>query len=100
MGLGDWDAFVEDLAEELAPALRRRLYDAHLRRLRRLRSTGEKLVYLFLVVAQPQTFTSIRRALSLSRDTVDRALRRLLEAGFVYQDERYLYWVSLLEELV
>ena len=98
-GFGDeWAEFAERLARELAPALMRRLYGAHLRRLRRLRSTGEKLVYIYLVFTQPQTFTSIRRALSVSKDTVDRALRRLLEAGFVHQDESNLYWVSPFEE--
>ena len=93
MGLGEREAFVEDLAEELVPALRRRLYGVHLDRMRVMRAQSEKLVYLYLVIAQPQSFTSTRRALSLSRKTVNLAFRRLMAAGFVVQDERYLYWV-------
>ena len=56
-------------------------------------ASSEKLVYLYLVLSQPQTFTSIRRALSISRDTVDRTLKKLLEAGFVFLDDYYLYWL-------
>jgi len=55
---------------------------------------SEKLVYLYLLVSQPQSFTTIRRAMALNRETVDRALRRLLDHGHVELDDRYMYWVA------
>jgi DNA-binding transcriptional ArsR family regulator len=98
-GLGsvdDWEGLVEELSRDLVASVRMRLYWPHIIRVRGLGPPSEKLVYLYLLLSQPQTFTSIRRALSISRDTVNRALSRLLEAGFVFLDNRYLYW--LLEE--
>ena len=93
----DYDDFVDALASDLVAAVRRKFYGTHLFRIRAMRAPAEKLVYLYLMNTQPQTFTSIRRALSISRDTVDRTLRRLLEARFVFIDDRYLYW--LVEEM-
>ena len=94
---GDWDQFVDELARELVPALVRRLYGFHLVRVRMLRAPSEKLVYLYLILAQPQSFTGIRRGLGLAMRTVDRALRRLRASGCVRQDDVYLYWVAELE---
>ena len=85
---------MEGLARELVSALRRRLYGAHLDRLRGLGAASEKLVYLYLVLAEPQSFTTIRRGLSLGGRTVDRVLRRLRERGYVTQDVRFLYWIE------
>ena len=93
----DYDDFVEALASDLVEAVRRKFYRAHLFRVQAMRAPAEKLVYLYLVNSQPQTFTSIRNALSISRDTVDRTLKRLLEARVVFLDDRYLYW--LVEEI-
>jgi len=90
----EWEGFVEGLARELVSALRRRLYGAHLDRLRGLGAASEKLVYLYLVLAEPQSFTTIRRGLSLGGRTVDRVLRRLRERGYVTQDVRFLYWIE------
>ena len=59
-----------------------------------LRAPSEKLVYLYLILAQPQSFTGIRRGLGLAMRTVDRALRRLRASGCVRQDDVYLYWVA------
>ena len=89
----DWDNFVETVARDLVSALMRRLYDVHLSRIRVLGAPSEKLVYLFLVLAEPQSFTGIRRSLGLAVKTVDRALGRLRDSGCVMQDEVYLYWV-------
>jgi len=89
----DWDEFVDALARDLVAAVRRKLYRVHLFRIRAMGAPSEKLVYLYLVFSQPQTFTSIRRTLSISRDTVDRTLKKLLEARFVFLDDRYLYWL-------
>ena len=90
----EWEVFVEGLAGELVSALRRRLYRVHLDRIRGLGAPSEKLVYLYLVLAEPQSFTGIRRSLSLAVKTVDRALRRLKASGCVTQDDVYLYWVD------
>ena len=73
---------------------RARLYGFHLVRVRMLRAPSEKLVYLYLILAQPQSFTGIRKGLGLAMRTVDRALRRLRASGCVRQDEVYLYWVA------
>lgn len=89
----DYDDFLDALARDLVAAVRKRFYGAHLFRVQAMRAPAEKLVYLYLVNSQPQTFTSIRYALSISRDTVDRTLKRLLEARVVYLDDRYLYWL-------
>ena len=90
----DWDNFVDVLARDLVSALMRRLYDFHLGRIRVLGAPSEKLVYLFLVLSEPQSFTGIRRSLGLAVKTVDRALGRLRDSGCVMQDDVYLYWVA------
>jgi len=84
----------EELVEELSSALRFRRYHEHIGRLGSQGAPSEKLVYLFLALSQPQGFTAIRRALVLSRKTVDVALRRLIDRRHVLVDERYLYWVT------
>ena len=70
---------------------------AQLERLRGLGPPSDKLVYLYLVVAEPQLFTGVWRGLDIGVKTVDRALRRLREGGHVVQDRAYLYWVEGLE---
>jgi len=90
----EWDEFVETLAGELASFLRGKLYDIPLSRIRMLRTPSEKLVYLYLVLAEPQSFTGIRRSLGLAVKTVDKALKRLRTSGCVMQDDVYLYWVA------
>jgi DNA-binding transcriptional ArsR family regulator len=89
----EWSRLVEGLADELQAALWVRRYHGHMERVRVMSAPSEKLVYLYLIQSQPQSFTTIRRALSLNKVTVDQALRRLLERGHVELDERYLYWV-------
>jgi len=59
-----------------------------------LRAPSEKLIYLYLILAQPQSFTGIRRGLGLAMRTVDSALRRLRASGCVRQDDVFLYWVA------
>jgi DNA-binding MarR family transcriptional regulator len=89
---------VDALARDLVSALMRKLYAFHLGRIRVLRAPSEKLVYLFLVLAEPQSFTGIRRSLGLAVKTVDRALRRLRDSGCVMQDDIYLYWVEAINQ--
>ena len=86
---GTWDEFVD----ELSSALRLRRYRWHLERIRAQGAPSEKLVYLFLVLSQPQSFTNVRGALALSRKTVNVALKRLVARRHVEVDEGYLYWV-------
>jgi len=57
---------------------------------------SEKLVYFYLVLAEPQTFTGVRQGLDIGVKTVERALRRLREREYVVQDRKYLYWVEKL----
>jgi len=75
---GEWEELGEAIAREIIPFLQRGLYGAHLDRIRNMKAPSEKLVYLYLLLAQPQSFTTTRQALSLGERTVDRALRRLL----------------------
>ena len=96
---GEWEDFVERLARDLAPALRRRFYMAYLERLRGLGPPSDKLVYLYLVVAEPQPFVArarvgVWKGLGIGVKTVDRVLKRLRERGYVVQDRKYLYWVE------
>ena len=91
---GEWEEFVERLAQDLAIAMKRRLYMAQLERMRRLGPPSEKLVYLYLVQSQPQSFTTMRRSLGISKKTLARALRSLRRWRFVVLDERFLYWAS------
>jgi DNA-binding MarR family transcriptional regulator len=69
-------------------------YRLHVDRIRSMSAYSEKLVYLFLLVSQPQSFITIRRAMDMSRSSLDRALRRLMENGYVELDETYMYWVA------
>jgi DNA-binding MarR family transcriptional regulator len=94
MAVNEASKIVEILADELQGTLWIRRYGDHMERLRSLPRPSEKLVYLFLVLSQPQSFTTVLRSLSLSSSTIDRALRRLLDRGYLVLDETTLYWVS------
>jgi DNA-binding HxlR family transcriptional regulator len=91
---GEWEEFVERLVRDLAPALRRRMYQAEFERMLRLGPPSEKLVYLYLVQSQPQSFTTMRKGLGISKKTLARALRSLRRWRFVVLDERFLYWAE------
>ena len=91
---GEWSLLVENLAEELVPALRRKLYQSHLDRMATIRPYSEKLVYLYLVLAEPQAYSTIRKALSMPSNTASRVLTDLVERGYLVIDNRYLYWVT------
>lgn len=94
MAEADWSRLVEGLADELQAALWIRRYRDHMDRVRVMSAPSEKLVYLYLIQSQPQSFTTIQRALSLSSRTVDQAIRKLMEHGHVTLDKTYLYWVA------
>ncbi len=88
------EEILEEIVAQLARDFKRIIYPhKHFERLRRLETPSEKAIYLLLMIAQPQTFTSTRRILNLSRDTVDRALRRLRKLRYIMVDERFLYWI-------
>lgn len=67
-----------------------------LQNLSRLDSSSEKLVYLFLCMTQPQTFTGIRRTLRMDKATLSRTLKRLQEKGLVTVKD-FLYWTEFHE---
>ena len=95
MGSGsEWEELVDAIAQQLVQSLHRRLYKDHLDRVRGLKAPSEKLIYLYLLLAQPQSFTTTRRALSLGERTVDRSLKRLLEKECIVLDDRYLYTLA------
>ena len=87
------EELVSFLLESVARDFKRQVYPRkYFDRLRKLGTPAEKLVYLFLLIAQPQTFTSIHRLLRLSKDTVDKALKKLVKRRFIAQDENFIYW--------
>jgi len=90
----DWERFVSETAEEVAQRVRVRLLLEDVERLEACGAVSVKAVYLFLVLAAPLGFRSIRRSLGVSSSTLDVALKRLLALGFVEQDSGYLYWVK------
>ena len=94
MAEDELSVLVERLADELHTALWIRRYGDHVERLRSLSRPSEKLIYLFLLKSEPQSFITIHQALSLSTRTVDRALKQLLAHGYVVLDDSYLYWVA------
>jgi len=57
---------LEVAADEFEASLWVRRYGGHVDRLRRLSRASEKLVYLFLVNSEPQSFSTLQRSLSLS----------------------------------
>jgi len=85
---------LEVAADEFEASIWVRRYGGHVERLRHLSRASEKLVYLFLVNSEPQSFTTMQRSLSLSSSTIDVAVRSLLDLGYVTLDETRLYWVS------
>jgi len=85
---------LEVAADEFEASLWVRRYGGHVERLRRLSRVSEKLVYLFLVNSEPQSFSTLQRSLSLSPSTIDGAVRSLLARGYIVLDETRLYWVS------
>lgn len=90
----EWESLVEGLARDLGPALLRRVLGPHLDRIGDLNAPSEKLVYLYLLVTQPQSFTTLRRGLDISRDTLSRTLGCLSGIGVITRDTRFLYWIS------
>ena len=88
------EELLEFLLDSVAKHFKKVLYPRkYFDRLRQLDTSSEKLIYLFLLVAQPQTFSSTHKLLSLSQDTVASALNALLKRQFVAQDETFLYWI-------
>jgi len=88
------DALLE-IATTLSRDLKRQLYPRkYFIRLRSLDRPAEKLVYLFLLLAQPQTFASVRRLLGLGNKTVARCLKKLVDLRLVILDENFIYWTS------
>ena len=90
----NWERFIDETAEEVAQQVRVRLLSEDVERLGACGAVSVKAVYLFLVLAAPLGFRSIRRSLGISSSTLDCALKRLLLLRFVEQDSGYLYWIK------
>jgi DNA-binding MarR family transcriptional regulator len=90
----DWEEFFRRVAEELADKIRREHYLPYVNTLRGLKTPADKLIYLFLALFQPQTFMTIKRALGLHPNTMNRALNRLEEGDHIMQDDEYFWWVK------
>jgi len=73
---------LEVAADEFEASLWVRRYGGHVDRLRRLSRASEKLVYLFLVNSEPQSFSTLQRSLSLSSSShAFASIASLLEAA-------------------
>lgn len=90
----DWERFVSETAEDVAQRVRVRLLLEDVERIGACGAVSVKAVYLFLMLAAPLGFRSIRRSLGISSSTLDVALKQLLVLGFVEQDSGYLYWIK------
>ena len=84
---------VEVLSRALVLDFNIKRWAPHHRVLSQFTTPSIKLVYLLLATYGPLSFTSVRRILSVSRYTVDKALKTLLASGCVNLDELYLYSV-------
>jgi DNA-binding MarR family transcriptional regulator len=86
------DELVAEILDELARELKRLLYPReHFESMRALKNPTEKLVYLYIWLTQPQTFSSIKQGLGLHKASVARALKRLETKGLVVRDGNLLY---------
>jgi DNA-binding MarR family transcriptional regulator len=65
-----------------------------LKRLAELSTHSEKLVFLFLCISQPQTFTGIRRTLKMDKATLSRTLKKLHHRGLITIGTDFLYWIN------
>lgn len=81
----EWEEFLEVSSKSYSGSKEEALHGLA-REAAGLGHPSDKLVYLYLVLAEPQTFTGIRQGLEIIVKTVDRALRRLRERGYVVQD--------------
>lgn len=90
----EWELLLGRLAEELVRRVPLEAERVHYERIRRLRAPTAKLVYLFLRDHQPQSLATIRHTLGVSKSAGQDALEELSGAGFVVQDEEYLYWLA------
>jgi DNA-binding MarR family transcriptional regulator len=82
------------VAEELATRIKRRYYMEYVDVVRKVAKPAEKLLYLYIALFQPQTFSTLRRGLGLHENTIVRALKALSKEGHITQDERYFWWNS------
>lgn len=84
----------EEIIEGLARELKKLIYSRkYFNNVRSLDAPAEKLVYLYIWICQPQTFTSIKRCLRLPGTTVARSLRGLKKENLITQNEGGLYWL-------
>jgi len=91
---------VEELVKALMWEVKRRLQPRRaLQNLKRLKTPSEKLIYLYLYYNQPQTFTGMRKTLDISKKTLAKALKKLLDESLITIDKEYLYWTVETESL-
>ena len=86
--------FIIEVACTLASELRRQIRPKEcLGRMKNLGGSSEKLVYMYLWLTQPQTFSEIRRNLNISKTTLARVLR-LLESKYMIRREGLLLYTA------
>ncbi len=87
------------MAEKIATQIKRRYYIEYIDVVRKVAKPTEKLLYLYIALFQPQSFSTIRQGLSVHENTIVRTLKSLSKYGYITQDERYLWWNSVDSQL-
>jgi DNA-binding MarR family transcriptional regulator len=84
--------FIIEVACTLASELRRQIRPKGcLNGMRNLGGPSEKLIYMYLWLTQPQTFSEIRRNLNVSKTTLARVLRLLENKHMIRREGLFLY---------
>ncbi len=86
---------IAEIAETLAIELKKLLYPReYFEKMRQLKTLAEKLVYLYILLTQPQTFSGVKKGLGICKASAAKALQKLERQGFIARDNYLLYWTT------
>jgi hypothetical protein len=87
---------IAEIAETLAVELKKLLYPReYFEKMRQLKTLAEKLVYLYILLTQPQTFSGVKQGLGICKASAAKALQKLERMGLIAQDSYFLYWITV-----
>jgi hypothetical protein len=87
---------IAEIAETLAVELKKLLYPReYFEKMRQLKTLAEKLVYLYILLTQPQTFSGVKQGLGICKASAAKALQKLEREGLIAQDSYLLYWITV-----
>ena len=99
VGSDDWDEVFRRVSSHLVDRIQREYYMRIIGDMRNLDTASEKLIYLYLALFQPQSFSSLRRGLGLHRNTVQSTLHSLKTRGVLTRDDRFFWWIKRNKDL-